>query len=79
MQEFIAKFGHLLQGVLSGWDRLVLRGELRVLYADEGGMKQYLRCSGVLLKNFKEFVNGVSKRVRAASLAAALEANRPVM
>jgi hypothetical protein len=31
------------------------------------------------VKNFKEFVNGVTKRLRAASLAAALEANRPVM
>ena len=36
MKEFIAKFGHLLLGVLKGWDRLVIRGELRVLYADEG-------------------------------------------
>ena len=31
MHEFNAKFGHLLKGVLSGWDRLVVRGELRVL------------------------------------------------
>jgi hypothetical protein len=30
MKEFIAKFGKLLSGVLSGWDRLVIRGELRV-------------------------------------------------
>ncbi len=79
MHEFNAKFGHLLKGVLSGWDRLVVRGELRVLYADDGGMKQYLKTNHVLLKNFKEFVNGVTKRLRAASLAAALEANRPVM
>lgn len=79
MHEFNAKFGHLLKGTLSGWDRLVLRGELRALYADEGGMKQYLKTHQVLLKNFKEFVNGVTKRLRAASLAAALEANRPVI
>ena len=79
MQEFIAKFGHLLLGVLKGWDRLVIRGELRVLYADDGGMKQFLKSNGVLLKNFREYVNQISKRVKAASLAAAVEGNRPVV
>jgi len=79
MQEFIAKFGRLLLGVLSGWDRLVIRGELRVLYADDGGMKQFLKSNQVLLKNFRDYVNGISKRLKAASLAAAEEGNRPVV
>jgi hypothetical protein len=79
MDEFIAKFGNLLNGILRGWDRLVIRGELRVLYADEGGMKQFLKTNQVLLKNFREYVHGISKRLKAASLAAALELNRPVL
>jgi hypothetical protein len=79
MQEFIAKFGHLLSGVLKGWDRLVIRGELRVLYADEGGMKQFLKSNGVLLKNFRDYVNQISKRLKAASLAVAEDSNRPVV
>jgi hypothetical protein len=79
MQEFIAKFGHLLLGVLKGWDRLVIRGELRVLYADEGGMKQFLKSNGVLLKNFRDDVNQISKRLKVASLAVAGESNRPVV
>jgi hypothetical protein len=78
MKEFIAKFGNLLTGVLSGWDRLVIRGELRVLYADDGGMRQFLKSNGVLLKNFRDYVHQISQRLKAASLAAALECNRPV-
>ena len=79
MQKFIAKFGHLLSGILGGWDRLVVRGELRVLYAEEGGMKQFLKTNQVLLKDFGTFVDQTTKRLRAASLAAALEWNRPVL
>jgi hypothetical protein len=79
MKEFIAKFGKMLSGVLAGWDRLVVRGELRVLYAEAGGMQQYLKSNGVLLKNFRDHVHSVSQRLKAASLAVALESNRPVM
>jgi hypothetical protein len=79
MQEFIAKFGHLLTGVLKGWDRLVVRGELRVLYAEGGGMEQFLKSNHVLLKNFREYVHQISSRLKAASLAAALSGNRPVI
>src|SRR5258708_27917239 len=31
MQQFIEKYGSQIQGVLTGWDRLVLRGSLRRL------------------------------------------------
>ena len=75
MKEFVAKFGKMLSGVLSGWDRLVIRGELRVLYAEPGGMQQYLKSNGILLKNFREHVHSVSQRLKAASLAVALESN----
>jgi len=78
MKEFIAKFGKMLWGVLSGWDRLVIRGELRVLYADGGGMQQYLKSNGILMKNFRDHVHSISQRLKAASLAAARAGNRPV-
>jgi hypothetical protein len=79
MKEFIAKFGKMLTGVLSGWDRLVIRGELRVLYAENGGMQQYLKTNQVLLKNFRDHVHAISKRLKEASLAAALASHRPVI
>jgi hypothetical protein len=37
-------------GVLSGWDRLVFRGTLRML-AFAGGMAAYLSRMGILLKH----------------------------
>lgn len=79
MQQFIAKLGSKINGVLSGFDRLVFRGELRALYIPgEGGMYQYLRSSKVLLKDFAEHVQQVSQKLKQASLAAALELGRVV-
>ncbi len=53
MERCIAKHaGHVI-GTLSGLDRLVLRGTLRML-AHRGGMMTYLSCMGVLLKDFGE-------------------------
>src|SRR5258708_20642075 len=37
MQQFIEKYGSQIQGVLTGWDRLVLRGSLRRLNYCRGG------------------------------------------
>jgi len=74
VKQFIAKFGDKINGVLSGFDRLVLQGKLRALYnPGEGGMERYLKNMHVLMKDYGEFVQQVSRRVREASLAAALD------
>ena len=36
MKQFIAKFADKVDGVLCGFDRLVMRGELRALYIANG-------------------------------------------
>src|ERR1035441_2726402 len=47
MKQFIAKFADQVDGILCGFDRLVMRGELRALYiANGGGIEQYFRSSG---------------------------------
>ena len=77
MKEFIAKFGDRIRGVLSGFDRLVFRGTLRaIVYAQ--GMEAYLEQNHVLLKNFAEHVEQVSRRLKQASLAAAEKMGRTV-
>jgi len=77
MKEFIAIFGDRLLGVLSGFDRLVFRGTLRaIVYAQ--GMEAYLEQNHVLLKNFAEHVEPVSRRLKQASLAAAEKMGRTV-
>jgi hypothetical protein len=79
MKQFIAKFGDMTDGVLCGFDRLVMRGELRALYiANGGGLEQYLRSSHVMFKDFGQHVTEVSGRLKEASLAAALEQDRVV-
>ena len=79
MKQFIAKFADKIDGVLCGFDRLVMRGELRALYiANGGGIEQYLRSSRVMFKEFGAHVEVVSRRLKEASLAAALELGRAV-
>jgi len=79
MKQFIAKFADRVDGILCGFDRLVMRGELRALYiANGGGIEQYLRSSHVMFKDFGEHVLEVSGRLKQASLAAALELGRVV-
>jgi len=43
MNEFIAKFGDQITGVLSGFDRLVPRGSLRaiLLRTGDGGLLEW--------------------------------------
>jgi hypothetical protein len=78
VDEFIAKHRERIGGVVSGFDRLVLRATLRVLYSAEG-MGQYLSSCGVLLKNFGEHVEQVSQQLKEASLEAAQQQQRPIL
>lgn len=77
MSHFIQKYEEKITGTLSGWDRLVFRGTLRLLcFVD--GMMGYLARVGVLLKDFGEHAQAMTERLIAASLAAAEEGSRPV-
>src|SRR2546422_9434871 len=75
MQEFIAKHREEIAGVLSGFDRLVLRGTMRsISYAE--GMMGYLWAKQVRLTEFGKHVLRVSERWKQACKAEAL--GRPV-
>jgi hypothetical protein len=67
MKSFLQRFGSLVLGVLSGFDRLVFRGKLCALYSPEG-MNIYLDANKVLRKDFQMHVNEVTKKVLEASL-----------
>jgi hypothetical protein len=76
MNDFIAKYQDQLNGTLSGFDRLVFSG---TLWKERlTGMKGYLWAHGLAAKDFGEHAEQISKRVKEASLAAVLAANRPV-
>jgi hypothetical protein len=73
MNQFIRKYAKAINGVLWGFDRLVLRGTLRAI-SYEQGMQDYLMHTKVLLKDFKSYV----ARLKAASLAGVEALGRPV-
>ena len=64
-------------GALSGWDRVIFRGTLRML-SFVGGMMGYLSRVEVLLKHFGDHGQAMTERLIDASLAAAQQADRPI-
>jgi len=76
MNKFISKYQAQLSGTLSGFDRLVLRGNLGLNH--EQGMKGYLWANGLGLKDFGDHAQRVSQRVKQAALAGMEAAGRPV-
>jgi len=78
MKEFIAKFSSHLLGVLSGFDRVLIRGSLRAICYPEG-MMRYLSATSILLKDFGRHVEAASERLKAASQARAAQLGRKVL
>ena len=79
MKQFIEKFADRVDGILCGFDRLVMRGELRALYIGQGGgIEQYLRSSQVMFTDFRSHVLQVSRRLKEASLTTAIQLGRIV-
>ena len=77
MEQFIQEHDSAIAGVLSGFDRLVLRGTLRML-SFTAGMMTFLSHAGVLLKDFGAYAEETTNRLKDASLAAARELERPI-
>ena len=76
MNSFIEKHKKDIIGVLSGWDRIVFRGTLR-LVANLAGMNQYLSYLGILMKDFKQYAQEKTAQLIQASVAKAEQAGRP--
>jgi hypothetical protein len=76
-ESFLTKFGQKITGVLSGFDRVLFRGTLRLLF-QPGSMESYLATCGVLIKDFRSFAEGITRRVKALAYEAATKQGRPV-
>lgn len=77
MNSFINKHKDHVSGVLSGFDRLVLRGSLRNL-AYVAGLRGYLNATGVLLKDFSKYALQITAKLKEASLEKAKRLDRPI-
>jgi len=76
--RFIQRFGDKITGVLSGYDRLVLRGSLLAIVFPEG-MKRVLRLKKVLLKDFGQWAQRMTDQLKKASCQAAWDQKRPIV
>jgi len=64
--------------MLSGFDRVRLRGTLRWL-SNERGMLGFLQAVSVLLKDFTAYAKGITDQIRRRAEADARQAGRPVI
>lgn len=78
MQGFIQRHAADVSGVLSGFDRVRLRGTLRWL-SNVRGMYSFLQATGVLLKDFTRYAKGITERIRQRTVRDAEQAGRPVI
>jgi hypothetical protein len=78
MKRFLRQHANQISGVLSGFDRLRFRGTLRWL-AYTAGMRSFLSCIGVFLKDFKTYVQGVTDQIRDATEQVARAEGRPLI
>lgn len=77
MKNLVQRQQSQVQGVLSGFDRLRLRGSLALLQS-EGGVASWLVKMGLLVREFLKHAEGLSQRLPERTKADALAAWRPV-
>ncbi len=77
MKNFVQRQQSQIQGVLSGFDRLRLRGSLALLQS-EGGVATWLGKLGLLIRGFLNHTEGLTKRLVERTKADAVAAGRPV-
>jgi hypothetical protein len=67
MQSFLARHHSHIQGTISGFDRLRFAGQMRLLSFVEG-LAGFLCRTGVLLKDFGEYVEDLSNQIKQATI-----------
>ena len=77
MHAFLTKFAAVVRGVVSGFDRLFLRGSLRGL-SHRKGLKNFLWANRIPYKDFADYSQQVTDQLEAASLQHAQHLGREV-
>jgi len=75
LEQFIVKHQARILGVISCFDRLLLKGYLSISYPE--GMESFLNRQGVLFKDFKHFAVACSDTVKDNAIQTARKAGRP--
>ena len=77
MERFLEQHGDQIQGVLSGYDRLSIRGTLRQLCYQQG-IETFLSCHHVKYKDFGAYSQHLSQQLKDHLESLAKKAGRPV-
>ena len=78
MRSFLARYASEIKGTLSGWDRVRLRGTLRLI-SSLRGLGAFLASRRLLLKDFKAWSLGLTDAVRQETERIAAAAQRPMI
>jgi hypothetical protein len=76
MERFLTRHKDRIVGTITGFDRILLRGTLRCL-SHPKGMWVFLSSRHVLLKDYGQFVQGLSQEISEHGKAFAAERGRP--
>lgn len=76
MKKFVKRFGHLITGTLSCFDRLLLRGSI-LRFGRPESLTSWLAWQGILLKDFAERTSEFTSRLKEHAQAFAARAGRP--
>src|SRR5215218_2831118 len=76
-ESFLARFRSEITGTISGFDRLRFMGTIRTLQSVRG-MMGYLGRVGVLLKDFRQYAEALTTRIRDHGHAMAAAAGSSV-
>ena len=77
MNTFIQKNKEKINGILNGFDRLVIRGNMRFL-STVCGMNEYLFENDIYLKDFAGHVEKITQKVKNAAIEEANTLERPI-
>jgi hypothetical protein len=78
VQKFLSRFGSLVSGVLSGFDRLIFRGHLRRLCYPQG-LEGFLAYRDICRKDFGDFAERWTQLTKELSLKPAIEQKVPIL
>ena len=76
MDTFLSIHQDSLLGSLTTFDRMIFKGHLTMLYPN-GAFARFLGRQGVLLKDFKPYVEKVSQQIKQQAEELATQAGRP--
>jgi hypothetical protein len=77
METFLSIHQDCVIETLTTFDRLIFKGHLTMLYP-QGAFARLLHRQGVLLKDFKPYVEGISQRIKQHAEELARQAGRPI-